>query len=461
MSERWDRVKRIVQGALEVPEAERSGFLDQACGSDTALRAEVESLLATESDSFPPPALEGLTSSRLTAGTRLGSYVVAERIGAGGMGEVYRARDTQLGRDVALKVLPPAFAKDAERLSRFKREARLLASLNHTNIAAIHGLEASNGVDFLVLELVPGLTLAETLKAGPLSVEDAMKVAVQITEALDAAHEKGVVHRDLKPANIKITPDDQVKVLDFGLAKATAPDESSGPSTSDSPTLTAAATREGIILGTAPYMSPEQVRGKAVDKRSDIFSFGVVLYEMLTGRRAFPGDDVSEIMAAVMRDDPDWSVLPASTPPGIRKLLRSCLVKDRKERRRDIGDVRSDLRELLSGESADEVTTKPAARWQHVIPWVAFGLAAATALSLYLGRRSVDAPKVVRTTINVEPTPFGAKRLDISPDGTRIVYVAGDFPQTRLYSRRLDEDASVPIPGTEGCDGIPFLFPGR
>ena len=410
MSERSLDVKRIVQEALERPDAERSGFLDEACGSEAALRAEVESLLATESDSSPPTDLGDDASSALTAGTRLGSYVVAEPIGAGAMGEVYRAKDTKLGRDVALKVLPSAFAKDAERLARFKREAQLLASLNHTNIAAIHGLEAFNGVDFLVLELVPGKTLAEILKAGPIPFEDAMKIALQITDALDAAHEKGVVHRDLKPPNIKITHDDEVKVLDFGLAKATAPESSSGESFSESPTLSGAATRAGIIMGTAPYMSPEQVRGKPVDKRSDIFSFGVVVYEMLTGRWAFPGNDIAEILAAVMRDEPDWSALPASTPGGMRKLLRGCLQKDRKERRRDIGDVRADLHELLSGESANEVAAKPPARWQRVMPWVVAGVMATVALGLYWRRSPVDAPRVVRTSINVLPTTFPASQ---------------------------------------------------
>ena len=348
----------------------------------------------------------------LTPNTKLGVYEIIEPIGAGAMGEVYRAKDTQLGRDVALKVLPSAFAKDADRVARFKREARLLATLNHTNIAAIHGLEASNGVDFLVLELVPGQTLAEILKAGPIPFEEAIKIALQIAEALDAAHEKGVVHRDLKPPNIKITPDDEVKVLDFGLAKAIAPEPSSGESFSDSPTLSAAATRAGIIMGTAPYMSPEQVRGKPVDKRSDIFSFGVVLYEMLTGRWAFPGNDISEILAAVMRDEPDWSALPASTPAGMRKLLRGCLQKDRKERRRDIGDVRTDLRELLSGESVDEVLVKPAARWHRVMPWVVAGLMAAVALWFSFRRGPVDAPQVVRTSINVLPVRTASRTAE-------------------------------------------------
>src|ERR1700739_1067021 len=248
------------------------------------------------------------------AGTRLGSYEVLASIGAGGMGEVYRAHDTKLGRDVAIKVLPEAFAHDPERLSRFQREAKMLAALNHPNIATIHGLEQSNGTTYLVMELVSGRTLAERIKLdGAVPVEEALKVAVQIAEALEAAHEKGIIHRDLKPANVKVTPEGKVKVLDFGLAKAFAGDVAdSNPS--QSPTLSAVATMQGGLLGTAAYMSPEEARGKAVDKRTDIWAFGCVLYEMLTGKQAFHGEDITDILAAVVRTEPDWDVLPSAIP---------------------------------------------------------------------------------------------------------------------------------------------------
>src|SRR5215813_1179176 len=275
----------------------------------------------------------------LTPGTRLGSYEILSPIGAGGMGEVYRARDTKLGRDVALKILPPAFASDADRLARFKREAQVLASLNHPNIAAIHGFEDSSGVHALVLELVEGETLADHLgppKGGPLPVAEAIPIARQIADALEAAHEQGIIHRDLKPANVKVREDGTVKVLDFGLAKAIEP-AGTTPSASQSPTVTSPAmTQQGIILGTASYMPPEQARGKRVDKRSDIWAFGCVLYEMLTGRRAFDGEDVSDTLANVLKSTPDWSALPAGVPAAVRAVVTMCLEKDRQQRMADI-----------------------------------------------------------------------------------------------------------------------------
>src|ERR1700686_2818435 len=256
----------------------------------------------------------------LVAGTKLGSYEVVAPIGAGGMGEVYQAHDTKLGRDVAIKVLPEAFADDLQRLSRFQREAKMLAALNHANIATIYGLEQSAGVTCLVMELVPGETVAERVKAGPLPIEEALKIAVQIAEALEAAHEKQIIHRDLKPANGKVTPQGKVKVLDFGLAKAFGGD-AANDDPSNSPTLSAAATMQGVILGTAAYMSPEQARGKAVNKATDIWAFGCVLYEMLTGKKAFDGEDLTEILATVVKTDPDWNRLPEATPLTIQTLL--------------------------------------------------------------------------------------------------------------------------------------------
>src|ERR1700730_2585525 len=270
----------------------------------------------------------------LSAGARLGSYEVVAPIGAGGMGEVYQAHDTKLGRDVAIKVLPEAFAHDPERLSRFQREAKMLASLNHPNIATIHGLEQSGDTSYLVMELVSGDTLAERVKAGLLGIEEALKIAVQIAEALEGGHEKGIIHRDLKPANVKVTPEGKVKVLDFGLAKAFAGD-AANDDPSNSPTLSAAATMQGGILGTAAYMSPEQAKGKPVTKATDIWAFGCVLYQLLSGCAAFEGDDITEILAAVVRAEPDWHRLPESTPQSIRLLLRRCLRKDRRQRFHD------------------------------------------------------------------------------------------------------------------------------
>ena len=318
----------------------------------------------------------------LNSGTKLGPYEVIAPLGSGGMGEVYRARDTKLNREVALKVLPAAMAHDVERMARFQREAQVLASLNHANIASIYGLEDSSGVHALVMELVEGPTLAERIGAArpltpspspqgrgwpagtgegsrrsPLPLDDALPIAKQIAEALEYAHERGIIHRDLKPANVKITPEGTVKVLDFGLAKAlegTVPASGVGAiresPLQDSPTLTAAATQAGVILGTAAYMSPEQARGKTVDRRADIWSFGRVLYEMLGGRQPFEGDTVTDVLAAVVRAEPDWEALPAATPPRLRELIRRCLIKDPKQRLRDVGEARIAIEETMSGD---------------------------------------------------------------------------------------------------------------
>jgi len=285
----------------------------------------------------------------IQSGSHLGHYEIVAAIGAGGMGEVYRARDGKLGRDVALKVLPEAFARDAERMARFQREAKVLASLNHPNIAAIYGFEDSNGAHALVMELVEGPTLADRIKQGPIPIDEALRIAKQICEALEYAHERGIVHRDLKPANIKVTSDDAVKVLDFGLAKAIEGDSSS-VDISSSPTMSRLATMQGVLLGTAAYMSPEQAKAKPVDRRTDIWAFGCVLYEMLTGKRAFDGDTVTDTLAAVIKEEPDWSRLPDETPMRVRLALRRCLQKDVKQRLRDIGDARISLDEVLSGE---------------------------------------------------------------------------------------------------------------
>src|SRR3990170_4617579 len=284
----------------------------------------------------------------IAVGTRLGSYEILALIGVGGMGEVYQAHDTKLGRDVAIKVLPEQFARDSDRLARFRREAHVLASLNHPNIAAIYGLEDSGEVHYLVLEFVPGDTLAQQLaREGPLQVEEALNICRQIADALEAAHEKPIVHRDLKPANVKVTPEGVVKVLDFGLAKAYADDPTETVS-GTAPTLTMTPTMPGVIMGTAAYMSPEQARSKKVDKRADIWAFGCVLYELITGKQAFPGETLAEIIASILKGEPDWQALPAATPMQVRDLLRRCLKKDKPLRLRDAGDARLEIQEALS-----------------------------------------------------------------------------------------------------------------
>ncbi|HYX21183.1 MAG TPA: serine/threonine-protein kinase, partial [Thermoanaerobaculia bacterium] len=297
------------------------------------------------------------------------------------MGEVYRAHDGKLHRDVAIKVLPESVARDGERLARFQREAQVLASLNHPHIAAIYGLEKSGDLEALVLELVGGETLAERIARGPVPVDEALAIARQIADALEAAHEKGVVHRDLKPANVKVTPEGKVKVLDFGLAKALSGDASS-PDLTHSPTITAQATQAGVVIGTASYMSPEQARGKAVDKRADIWAFGVVVYEMLTGHKAFEGETVSDVLAAVLRAEIDFTKLPPDTPPAVRDMVRRCLDRDPKHRLRDIGDARIALEDLASSGSAFAAASEPAAgvpSTRRVWPW-SVGIVAALAL---------------------------------------------------------------------------------
>ena len=339
--------------------------------------------------SMTPPPIPGArlpdSSQVLGAGTAFGPYVIADRLGAGGMGEVYRARDTALDRDVAIKVLPDAFAFDTERRNRLQREARLLASLSHPHIAVIHGLQEADGRLALVLELVDGPTLAERLDHGPLPVPEAIAVASQIAAALDAAHESGVIHRDLKPANIKLSPGRGVKVLDFGLAKAAV---SGGADLSQLPTVTSDGTRDGTILGTVGYMSPEQARGHAVDKRTDIWAFGCVVYDMLTARRAFPGATLSDTIVSILEREPDWTALPAATPSSLRRLLRRCLEKDPRQRLRDMGDAVAELTDVpadrLAPAAADRVSLSP-----MTIAAAVVGLVAASAVVTWLTTRTV------------------------------------------------------------------------
>jgi Tol biopolymer transport system component len=392
----------------------------------------------------------------LASGTRLGTYEILAPIGAGGMGEVYRARDAKLNRDVALKVLPELFALEPDRLARFKREAHILASLNHPNIAAIYGFEESNGIQALVLELVDGQTIAERLEAGPLAVDDALAIAGQIAVALEAAHELGIVHRDLKPANVKVRSDGAVKVLDFGLAKAAAPEEGPTASPTMSPTITSpAVTRLGVILGTAAYMSPEQAKGRGADKRSDVWAFGVVLYEMLSGRRAFNGDDPLDTLTSVLRDPIDFDALPVSTPPSVRRLVGRCLERDPKRRLRDIGEARIVLEDLgrPEREESGHAPTPSRRLSQLAIPLVVTAAIAAAlggAAGQYLDRPEAPRAPVMRLSIPLlegQTFPAAASRpaLAISHDGSRIVYAAAKG----LFSRLLPDEEPRVIPGTE------------
>ncbi len=364
-------------------------------------------------------------------GKKLSHYEITSMLGKGGMGEVYQAKDRTLGRDVAIKVLPVEFAMDAGRVERFQREARLLASLNHPNIASIYGFEESGGTNFLVMELIEGETLAERLKRGPIPVEESLKLVLQIGEAIEAAHEKGVIHRDLKPANIKVTPDGKVKVLDFGLAKAFAPDQGEAKS-SDSPTISAAATRQGVILGTAAYMSPEQARGKLVDKRTDIWAFGCVLYEMLTGQAAFQGEDVTEILAAVVKGGANLDMLPANLHPRMREVIIRCLQKDLNRRYQDIRDARYEIEQALTDSAGVLETVLPAGRPsikpKRIFSWIA----AIAFLSLIIGGLAVwyfnptEPGEVIRLVHEMpEGQQFANQQwvfMTISPDGRQYAY---------------------------------------
>jgi serine/threonine protein kinase len=393
----------------------------------------------------------------LATGTRLGPYEILGALGAGGMGEVYRARDTKLNRDVALKILPRAFASDPDRLARFRREAQVLASLNHPHIAQIHGFEDSVATHALVMELVEGPTLADLIGSG-MAVREALAVARQIAEALEAAHERGIVHRDLKPANVKVRPDGTVKVLDFGLAKALGPEGTGAASDAMlSPTLTGRATQLGVILGTAAYMAPEQARGKTVDRRADMWAFGCVFFEMLTGRRTFGGDEISDVLAEVIKSEPDWAALPADTPPAIRRLLRRCLTKDPKDRQADASTARLDIDDaLLPSEMASPIGSPPRARRRDRMMWstalLVTAIAASVVTALYYRRAltAVQAPPEARLHIIVPPMPDNAF-FSISPDGRSVVFEAaaergqGD----QLWLRPLDQESAKALPGTE------------
>jgi Tol biopolymer transport system component len=407
-------------------------------------------------------------------GDQLGHYVIAGPLGAGGMGEVYGAQDTRLGRDVAIKVLPEGFGDDPERLARFEREAKVLASLNHPNIATLFGLETEpapqgSALTYLVMELIEGEDLAERIARGPIQVNDAIAIAHQIANGLEAAHAKGIVHRDLKPGNIRITPEGTIKILDFGLAKDRGPEPGETDFTG-SPTITADMTRAGTILGTAPYLSPEQARGQVVDRRTDIWALGCVLFEMLVGSRTFPGETQTDILARILERDPDWSTLPPSVPPSLRRLLTRCLEKDPKRRFRDAGDVALALEDLDLDEStvatADEhQATRPFAKFA---PWLVAAAALILAIVVLVGRPAPPRLEAASTVRFTQPSPAAALDIGrighygpavaISPDGHVLAWVGATEESTQLYMRHLDEDEVQLIEGSEG--GLaPFFSP--
>jgi serine/threonine protein kinase/Tol biopolymer transport system component len=398
----------------------------------------------------------------IPVGTRLGPYEVLSAIGAGGMGEVYRAHDTLLNRDVALKVLPEAFSRDIERMARFEREAKLLASLNHPNIAAIYGLEISGPTRALVMELVEGPTLADHIRGGAIPVDEALPIAKQVADALEYAHDNNIIHRDLKPANIKVKEDGTVKVLDFGLAKALS-DEVAAQDMSNSPTLSMAATRAGVILGTAAYMSPEQARGRKVDRRTDVWAFGVVLFEMLTGKQAFEGEDVSLVLAAVMKSEPAWENLPNDLPPRLRTVLSRCLQKDPKQRLRDIGDARLAMEGAFETAAAAAQSTPAAGPIRRLavpalVTLSSMLLVVLVALSAWIIalRRSPAEAQAVRFTVGPPGTgsfqPF-PNVVTVSPDGSKLAFIASDAPSKplQIWIRSLDSETAQALPGTENA----------
>ena len=471
-----------------MPASDRQAYLSAACAGNEPLRQEVESLLASDelAKSFlESPAVvrgDGTPSTALFTieGRRLGVYQVQALLGVGGMGQVYAARDTELNRDVALKILPDAVASDPDRLARLTREARTLASLNHPHIAAIYGIEESDGIRALVMELVEGEDLSQRIARGPVPLAEALPMAKQITEALEAAHEQGIVHRDLKPANIKVRADGMVKVLDFGLAKTVEPRSWSAAARplADSPPITPPATLTvaGLILGTPAYMSPEQSKGRSADRRSDVWAFGVVLYEMLTGQNPFRGDDVSETLAAVLTRQPDWRAL-AAMPPPIRRLLRRCLEKDPRRRLADIADARLDIDDALSGSDIDAPVALSTSRTRAGVTWASLlllvGLAAA-AMAAWATRPASTPPETARAILSVAPTgdASGANPLEqrvgsarptrtavaLSPDGRTLVFGAIWGGRQQLYARAMDQLSATPIPGTNGGSS-PFFSP--
>jgi Tol biopolymer transport system component len=457
---------------LERPRAERGAFLAAACGDDDALRQDVESLLAY--DAASAPFLEQPAAVVLAAGIahaevvnrQLGPYTILSPLGAGGMGEVYRARDTKLGRDVAIKILPSHFTSDPERRARFAREARLLATLNHPHIGAIYGLEESDGITALVLELVEGETLADRLTRGPLPLSDALPIACQIADALDAAHQKGIVHRDLKPGNIVLQGSSGsqrvcAKVLDFGLAKAIAPDVADGRTRHASSSFDG--TADGRILGTPGYMSPEQARGLSIDRRTDIWAFGCVLFEMLSGHRPFEGETATDTVARILEREPDWTVLPGDTPAAIRTLLRRCLRKEPHKRLHDIADARIEIDEIELGRDSGADRAIRAASLSRGgrarLSWMIAALVLVAGLTgvggfLLRGRSEPAAGPYIEFPYQIDQDALPSGRFfnfALSPDGRHLAFIALVEQRHMVWLRPLDTIEARPIPGTEGA----------
>jgi len=462
----WKKIEELYEAALAEPADQRTEFLKRACADEPALQREIETLLdlASEAKSFlesSPIAALRERPITFSAGEKLGNFEILELIGRGGMGEVYRAKDTRLCREVALKTLPAALAADTERKLRLEREARLLAALNHQHIATIYGLEEAVGVQALAMEYVPGQTLADRLAQGAISVPKCMAIARQIAEALEYAHGKGVIHRDLKPANIKVTPAGGVKVLDFGLAKAVRPP--SVPHEQDNSGVSLDGSKPGAILGTPAYMAPEQARGEPADERADIWGFGVLLYEMLTGRRTFRGKSAVDTLAAVLHEDPDWKALPDAVTPDIRTMMRRCLTRDPMWRLRDIGDARIALGEHLANPHAGVLETKPATR--DLMPWLIAG-ALAMALTLVVWapwRTSIPELPLMRLDVDLGPDalldPIWGASAILAPDGKRMAFVTrGTDGQSQLSTRRLDQSEPAVLAGTEDARE-PFFSP--
>jgi serine/threonine protein kinase len=460
-STRWKRVEDVYHAAIGFPVKERAAFLDTACSGDEALRREVESLLAQKGEGstfFAVPAVEVAAGSSSASpgssivGRQFGPYRVTDLLGAGGMGEVYRARDTKLNRDVALKVLPEAFTRDADRLARFTREAQVLASLNHPNIAAIHGLEESLSAEAgdapmhaIVLELVEGETLADRIARGAIPLDEALPIAGQIAEALEAAHSTGIVHRDIKPSNIKINPAGRVKLLDFGIAKVL---EAGHRSFHDSPTVTNRATRPDVILGTAAYMSPEQARGHLVDTRTDVWAFGCVLFEMLSAAPAFARDNVSDTIAAILEREPDWDRLPRATPEVIRRLLRQCLQKDANRRLQDIAATRQEIENALGRNRS-----KPSPLTIGVLVLVIL----AVVVWFIRGREAPDTlqPVPLTTFLGSQDWP------SFSPDGDQVAFSwDGDRQDDfNIYVQRIGSGPPLRLTDNSAIDTHPAWSP--
>ena len=471
--ERWAEVERLYHAALAHHANERAAFLRDACADDEALRRDVESLLAqpASSDFGAARAIAiaaGLASTSGTSalnGRRFGAYQILGLLGAGGMGAVYRARDTNLGRDVAIKVLPRDFAAQPDRLARFDREARVLAALNHPHIGAIYGVEHVDGVPALVLELIEGGTLAERIVRGPMPLDEAMPIAKQIAAALEAAHDHGVIHRDLKPANIKVRSDGTVKVLDFGLAKAARTDGT--PDLTQSPTVTIGGTREGVIVGTAAYMSPEQARGQAVDKRTDIWAFGCVLYEMLTGHLTFNGMTFSDTLAAVLASEPDWHRLPGSTPAAVRRLLRRCLAKPVARRLRDMGDALLELESVVGDETAqDPAITTGASRSSFFQPVTAAmsaiaAIAVIVAALAWWGRPAPASSTMLGPMTRLTSDSAFTTEPSISADGRLVAYASNRSVEGNLdvYVQQTSGGAAIRLTNDAADDREPTVSP--